>query len=181
MFPRYGGMTHSFPRRPVNPGFGGLNQFHFPNELQMTNFQRPIENYMGVMHHPMSIQMQPNQQTATPYLYAQSQPGYYPINTPYQHQQVNWVPVPVQMVQQTIVPLAQNPTQQQYWRANQINQFSNRFSSTNQNTNNNSPVVPNPWDPAMSTNVSSLISQSILTSSTPENSTNQEKSSRNAN
>jgi len=146
--------------------------------MQMANFQRPIGNYMGVMQ-PMNIQ-----QTANPYLYPQTQQSYYPVNAAYQHQQqVNWLPVQMLSNQTNpaiIVPINQNPTQQQYWRANHMNQFQNRFTnSSNLNINNGSgsTLIPNPWDPAMSTNVSSLISQSIHTTPSSENSTHTEKKS----
>ena len=160
MFSRYPGSSSFNPRRPV----GGSSHSHFQNEIQMANYQRPIGNYM-----------------TNPYLYPQTQPGYYPVNGAYQaQQQVNWLPVqmvPNQSNPAMMVPFSsQNPAQHQYWRATQMNQFQNRFANNNPNMNSGT-IISNPWDPAMSTNVSSLISQSIHTMPSSENLNNKEKSS----
>ena len=172
---RYGSVANSINlRRPFNPNFAGPNQFvNISNG--MPNFQHPqmhMGNYVNVLH-PLSYPIQPNQQPNNPYLYAQTQQNFYPFNAYNMNQQpVNWM----QMVQQPVATLSQNSVQQ-FWQPNQINRFPNGHSPAHLNNGNMPGPVQNNWDPAMSTNVSSLISQSILTSSTGNN--NQDKNPNN--
>ena len=77
----------------------------------------------------------------------------YPILNPYNMNQPNWSPA--LFVQQPITQAQLNPAlQHQYWQAQASSVIQNAQLNENQ-------AQFNTWDPAMSTNVSSLISQSI--------------------
>jgi hypothetical protein len=99
----------------------------------------------------MATNLQITNQGVNPYGLGQQ----YQILNPYQINQPNWSPALPLFVQQPISQAQLNPNlHQQYWQTQASAVMTNPQLNENQVSFNN-------WDPAMSTNVSSLISQSI--------------------